>query len=81
MYTFRFMPRWKEELVCSGPGGSFILELAMGVLTAYLPTEEVWKQKSPDWARDLWPVLRTELEGWCKENNAGFVIDPSAPIY
>ena len=75
------MPRWKEELVCAGPGGSFILELPMGVLTAYLPTEEAWKQKAPAWAVDLWPVLRTELADWCKANNAGFVIDPSASVY
>ena len=33
---FRFHPRWKEELVCTGPGGSFILELPMGELCAMI---------------------------------------------
>lgn len=35
--AFRFAPRWKEELVVTGPGGAFILDLPMGVLTAVLP--------------------------------------------
>ena len=48
MTTFTFQARWKEELVCTGPGGSFILELPMGVLSAYLPTEESWKEKTPN---------------------------------
>jgi hypothetical protein len=42
MSTFVFKPRWKEELECQGPGGSFILELPMGMLRAYLPTDEAW---------------------------------------
>jgi hypothetical protein len=50
---FQFKPRWKEELVVSGPGGSFVLELPMGVLSAYLPTEETWRSKAPAWAADL----------------------------
>ena len=81
MGTFRFLPRWKEELVCTGPGGSFILELPMGILTACLATEEAWQRKAPTWARDLWPTLKTELEDWCKQNNAKFVIDENALVY
>jgi hypothetical protein len=50
---FRFQPRWKEELVVSGEGGSFVLELPMGVLSAHLPTEEEWERRAPDWARSL----------------------------
>lgn len=53
----------------------------MGILTAYLPTEEVWKQKGPEWARDLWPELKTELEEWCSANSAGFVVDETAFVY
>jgi hypothetical protein len=78
MAMFSFRPKWKEELVCTGPGGSFILELPMGVLSAYLPTEAVWRAKCPAWARDLWPTLRLELEAWCKQNSAKFFIDESA---
>jgi hypothetical protein len=81
MSTFTFQPRWKEELVCTARGGSFVLELTMGVLGAYLPTEEAWKRKAPEWARDLWSVLKAELESWCQSNNTKFVIDENAAIY
>jgi hypothetical protein len=78
--TFKFQPRWKEELVCTGPGGTFVLELPMGVLSAYLPTETAWQSKAPAWARDLWPVLKEELEAWCLANKATFVIDETASV-
>lgn len=78
---FRFLPRWKEELVVTGDGGSFILELPMGVLSAYLPTQEAWQQRSPEWAKSLWPELKAELEDWCRQNNAKFYIDASADVY
>ena len=81
MSTFTFHPRWKEELLVVGPGGEFILELPMGVLSAYLPTQEAWQSKGPDWARELWPVLRAELEAWCNQNNAKFYIDASAWVW
>jgi hypothetical protein len=79
--TFQFQPRWKEELVVNGPGGNFVLELPMGVLSAYLPTEIAWLRKAPDWAKHLWPELRNELETWCQNNNAELVIDESASVY
>jgi hypothetical protein len=79
-YTFRFTARWKEELVVIGPGGSFILELPMGVLTAYLPTEQAWPMVAPDWALHLWPLLKAELEQWCIANGAELQIDPGATV-
>lgn len=81
MSTFTFQPRWKEELVVTGPGGSFILELPMGVLSAYLPTESAWERKSPSWAKNLWPDLKNELEAWCVANKAAFIIDEQAGVY
>lgn len=81
MHTFKFQARWKEELICTGPGGSFVLELPMGILSVYLPTENVWCTKAPEWARDLWPVLKTELEAWCIENKARFFIDETAGVF
>ena len=80
MSTFTFSPRWKEELICTGPGGTFVLELTMGVLTAFLPTEEAWRSKAPAWARDLWPVLKVELEAWCEKSKVQFVVDESATV-
>jgi hypothetical protein len=78
--VFRFEPRWKEELIVTGPGGVFILELPMGQLAAYLPTEDAWGSKAPGWAVDLWPILKAELEIWCAANRAGLEIDPTASV-
>jgi len=79
--VFQFKARWKEELVVTGPGGSFILELPMGVLSAYLPTEDVWRVKAPAWAVHLWSVLKSELEVWCLENHAQLFIDETANVW
>jgi len=78
--VFQFQPRWKEELIVTGPGGRLVLELSMGHLTAYLPMENVWKDLAPDWAFDLWPELKAELEIWCAANQARFKIDPTASV-
>ena len=80
MGVFIFQPRWKEELFCKGATGEFVLELSMGVLSAYLPTEDSWKEKAPIWARELWPVLRDELAEWCEVNKANFFIDPTTNV-
>lgn len=79
-HVFHFRARWKEELVVTGPGGSFILELPMGVLSAYLPTEDVWATVSPPWAMSLWPTLKAELERWCASNRAVLIIDETATV-
>jgi hypothetical protein len=79
--TFTFSPRWREELVCSAAAGSFVLELTMGQLAAYLPTEDAWQQRAPEWARLLWPVLHAELTAWCQQNNARLELDPGASIF
>ncbi|MGI1680225.1 MAG: hypothetical protein K6L75_15905 [Cellvibrionaceae bacterium] len=81
MNTFTFQPRWKEELIVTGPGGSFVLELPMGILSAYLPSEDTWEKKAPDWARNYWSVLKQELEVWCQQNDANFFIDETASVY
>lgn len=81
MGIFTFQPRWKEELVCTGPGGTFVLELPMGTLSAYLPTEATWTRTAPAWARDLWPTLHAELTTWSVANNAQLIIDDTAGVY
>lgn len=81
MSLFEFQPRWKEELVVTGPGGMFVLDLPMGVLSAYLPTEAEWKKRAPAWAADLWPELKQALELWCSRNEARFIIDEMAGVY
>jgi hypothetical protein len=67
---FQFAPRWKEELEVTGPGGAFVLELPMGILSANLPSAVTWAETAPDWARDLWPVLHDELMQWCVDHDA-----------
>lgn len=81
MGTFTFQARWKEELVVTGPGGHFILELPMGIFSAYLPTEEIWMTKAPSWAKPLYPQIKQELKKWCEENKAELVIDESAGVF
>ena len=55
----------------------------MGMPTVYLPPEDVWKQKAPVWARNLWQILRTELEKWCAAAKVkiALVIDPAAEVF
>ncbi|AVO28551.1 hypothetical protein C6Y55_00670 [Stenotrophomonas maltophilia] len=81
MSVFEFKARWKEELVCTGPHGSFVLELAMGRLTAYLSSEEAFRSSAPPCAADLWPQLRDELELWCETHQTALVVDPTARVY
>jgi hypothetical protein len=78
---FQFQPRWKEELVVTGPGGTFVLELPMGVLTAYLPTENAWQRKAPPWASGLWAILRAELSEWCEANKSELVTSNDAGVF
>jgi hypothetical protein len=78
---FEFYPRWKEELVVKGDGGSFVLEMPIGVLSVYLPTEDQWSDKSPCWAKGDWSLLRSQLEIWCKENKAQFHLDETAGVF
>ena len=77
---FTFQSRWKEELVCTTPEGSFVLTLTMGVLTAHLPTKLAWFDKAPDWAKNLWPILYEDLVIWCEPANAKLLIDDNAWI-
>jgi hypothetical protein len=77
---FRFQPRWKEELVVSAAEGSFTLALAMGIPTAYLPASADWSREAPEWARSLWPILRDELEDWCRNNGTQLIIGEPAGL-
>ena len=79
--TFTFQPRWKEEMVVTHVGASFVLEFSMGVPTIYLPTEDAWRAKSPPWATHLWTALRGELEHWCQANKVALEIDPTAGVF
>jgi hypothetical protein len=79
--VFRFLPRWKEELVVTGPGGAFTLCFWMGIPTVCLPTEAAWPGKAPAWAADLWPALKDELASWCQQNNVALEIGDTASVW
>ena len=78
---FEFEPRWKEELVCSCEFGSFILEMPMGVISVYLPTQPEWEQRAPVWVRPHWEALRTQLSEWCAHYRYPLYVDASAAVY
>ena len=75
---FKFNARWKEELVVSCFGDEFILEYTMGVSTIFLPTRAVWQQSAPDWAKNHYTELKTELESWCKKNQIPLRVEARA---
>ena len=77
MAHFTFKPRWKEELVCSYEGGSFVLDMPMGISCVYLPTESAWPAHAPAGLGHMWPQLHEELAAWCDSNSIPlYVVDP-----
>ncbi|MBR7801617.1 hypothetical protein [Undibacterium fentianense] len=53
----------------------------MGTLSAHLPPENTWRKEAPIWAQSLWAILRDELEEWCTENHAEFVLYEFAEVH
>ena len=78
---FRFQARWKEELIVDCEFGSFMLELVGNPLAVYLPTQAVWVDRVPDWAKELWPGLHSELHAWFMANRVLLSVDESARVY
>jgi len=74
----RFEPRWKEELVCTLNDRSVVIELTMGTLTVYLPSERKWEASAPEWAKRDWGRFREELAAWCAQQNIPLQIDDGA---
>lgn len=77
---FQFQPRWKEELLVTGPGGAFLLDFPMGVLAANLPSAAAWAEVAPDWARELWPALHEELTAWCLGHDVDLYVSHAATV-
>jgi hypothetical protein len=78
--AFTFQPRWREELVCGSPAGSFILEMTMSTLAVYYPTESAWQKRAPAWAAPHWAAIRAQLEAWCGKNKIPLHIDETASV-
>jgi len=48
-------------------GHTFIVELTMGVLTVYFPSQSKWDASAPDWAKNQWErviPLNVEERAW-----------------
>lgn len=75
---FKFEPRWKEELVGSCSEGTFVLEMTMGELNVFLPTETVWQEKAPSWAKSHWHTVRAQLEQWCSQQKIPLIVEDHA---
>jgi hypothetical protein len=74
----QFQPKWKEELVCTMDGRSFVVELTMGVLTVYFPTQSKWQTSAPDWAKQQWERVKGDLSIWCEQKKIPLVIEDHA---
>lgn len=59
-------------------GRSFIVEITMGSLHVYFPSEAKWQKCAPDWARDQWQRIMTDLEAWCQRENIPLTIADDA---
>ncbi|MEJ7138602.1 hypothetical protein [Amphibiibacter pelophylacis] len=76
----QFQPKWKEELVCTMDGMSFIIEQSTGVITVYFPTQTRWESLAPEWARQQWERVRADLSTWCQQQKIPFVIEDHARV-
>ena len=75
---FKFCLKWKEELLCECPLGSFILEAVGTTINVYLPPEKSWGLIAPNWAIPFYAELEIQLVEWCSKNNATLHIENNA---
>jgi hypothetical protein len=73
-----YQPKWKETLVGCIGGNYFHVEITMGVLHVYFPTEETWIASAPSWASGKWKAAKESAEIWCGAQNIPFTVDNAA---
>lgn len=78
--TIEYEPKWKEELVGVLDGNRFVVELTMGRLHVYFPTESAWESSAPVWAKGKYMLARDAAEKWADENESGFTVEDNAWI-
>lgn len=78
MKNFEFNIRWKEELDGFVDGHRFTLEITMGSLHVYFPSEETWERSAPDWAKGMWPDASEAAARWATNNSIPFEVDERA---
>ena len=79
--VIKFQPRWKEELVCTSQASAFVLEMPMGVVSVYYPTEAAWTDRAPKWAAPFWDEIQQQLRAWCVAQNIPLYIDDRAQVW
>lgn len=76
--SWRFTPRWKEELVCASPDGELLLEMMTHEPHVYFPTDEAWDRQAPPWVKNRRAELLAELEQWCVAEGIPLTVDEKA---
>ena len=76
--TIKYLPRWKEMLDGIYGDHRFTVEITMGIIHVYFPTEETWERDAPAWAQGLWPQAKEDAQQWCAGNNTPFEVNPTA---
>jgi hypothetical protein len=62
-------------------GKEFVVEITMGVLTVFFPTESSWRKTAPDWAIDQWQRVRGDLIEWCAQKDIPLIIEDRAWVF
>jgi hypothetical protein len=76
--TITYQPRWKEMFDGFVGDNRFTVEMTMGHLHVYFPTESTWNRTAAIWAEGLWQQARDGAEAWCLSNSVPFTIDDQA---
>lgn len=81
MLKIEFVPRWREELVATCDEGVLIFELTMGKNHVYFPTESIWLNSVPHWAKNKWKIFFDACASWCSANNIPISMVDNALVY
>lgn len=73
-----YRSRWKEMLDGFYGPHQFTVEMTLGELHVFFPTEERWNRTAPAWAQGLWKKARDGAEAWGKAKSIPFSVDPGA---
>lgn len=81
MSVIRFTPRWKEELVAESAEGTLVFELTMGEAQLCFPSESLWQQEVPEWARTKWETYLEQCRDWCSRNQVPLSVVDNTFVY
>ncbi len=79
--TIYYHAAWRETLIGTYEEHHFHVELTMGKLHVYFPSEQKWIKTSPEWAADLWKDAVDTARKWCEKEKIPFSIDDNGWFY